>query len=301
MKPFHLLLLILIAVSCAKPHYNIIPSGYVAQTNIPAYPFQVLHAEQAYNSDTEQPLVRQQYLPVDGQFKIKADGYLLLIHLSGKMLEFNQDTTIDVAILASNIATSLSIESAKVTHRIDTEILFRDTLTYNFDAEEVIRENEYLIDIYTPAEQLNEISFRDKKYCFRWSPKYDQNPDSYRLIISDIFDDQVDSLVTDQTEYQIDLSDYQTEGGYIFLRVCDHNDEEVQSREVVLEPGKELYYHPCRCKPTSAVEALEIAYYLESRYQVLQAQHYYREAARLSEKAIFDKFLDHYLKRTERL
>jgi hypothetical protein len=269
---------------------------YLEDNNIDLEPFQVLDSKGVWIGESSILLSRKTLIKRNEHLKIDEGGYLLIIHHSGFMFEFNGDTVINIQQLSEEISRKLKLNRRKVNSRINIA-----RLHINFPVQFISRPLSYFscgpstrIEIIAKRNST-EISITNPVICLNWTDQELPNGNrKYRIIIKNIFDETVGELFTDQTHVTIDFSTFQDKSGMYLIRVEDIKDPKEPSPEIGVRVDSQSQYFPRTCDPTTPVQALEMAYYYEDLSYIDDAAFYYNLADELSDQPIYTTFLNNF-------
>ena len=298
MNPRLLTLCLFWLVACAKyPTTRSTPYGFYRDPDVKFRPFQVLTAENARKIGDSTYIERYDLLGKYDLISITNGGNLVLLHFTGRFLEIDQDTLLDMYSVSKHLEDRLNI-SGEVHQRPIMENLFRDIRLRQSRIHSVTYHHCLSYDRieFLHSLDLMGVSANDPAICLRWIDREtDQDTSSYVVKIKNIFDEPVDSIFTDQPEIALDLSGYENEEGLFILRVIDGRNEEITSMDIGLLLGSEEVYWPRVCNISSSLSALELGFFLENNGQLELAGKYYQLAEDLSQESIYHEINSIYL------
>ena len=125
----------------------------------------------------------------------------------------------------------------------------------------------------------------------------------YKIIFKNIFDEEVHNTnVYGESIHLKNLDHYEYTSNFILYQIWTDDEYQYGSMERAISFTEEPnYYYPTSCHVTeSAIKSLETAFFLEVTGGFEQAEQFYKNAASVSEKKIYDDLLAGYLKRVRR-
>jgi hypothetical protein len=295
MKAYHYFLLLIILASCSKYPTRTVSPGFIPEANISRGPFQVIYADRARKVGDSAQVMRLKFLSTFDLIRIEDDGYLLLAHFSGMFFEFQGDTILDISKLSEQASQRLNNNLNAVEHPVNVQLLYQNKGKPNYYPGAVSGGcASYPIALISPATNSVEISATFPELCLSWESTSDKKPESFEIQIKNIFDELVDTIISETTTLNLNLSQYNSESGLYLLTIYDSQDHEIRSTELGIKVGRVYYYTPQTCDINTSLKALEMALYVESHHYYYDASDYYKLAAELSERPIFTEFLNNY-------
>ncbi|MCR9248966.1 MAG: hypothetical protein NXI20_01025 [bacterium] len=288
-KNLFLLAIFLFLTGCSEPLYQVYKQR---NSDIGEYPFQVVFAENAKSSITFNELDTLEKVYYQDIIQLN-QGHLILVHFTGKFLEFEGDTTVDVGLI-----NNILIENLPKKLRWNRPNI-RD-LYLDYDISYVVLDgctDVSLVVLNTGVENKIRSSHN---CCVRWIPYSDYEIDTFLIEIKNVFDESIDEIMTTNNELAIDFSNYENESRLYILRVSDKLNIErtsnyfaVNIEDLPFESGQ------IECQFTSAVAALEYGFMAEHNHCVdfSDAEQFYKTAASLSEKEIYSYLYQRFKKR----
>tara|TARA_R110001606_G_scaffold360056_1_gene512675 strand:+ start:83839 stop:84588 length:750 start_codon:yes stop_codon:yes gene_type:complete len=239
-----------------------------------------------------------QFLSTSDTVQLSDSGYLILVHHSGLFLEFDQDTTISVSELALQITDQLNIVPRDIKARAAIQLLFSNKPGIRYWATGPVERNSYSpVWFSIPSSRSIDISPNKPELCVSWRCSDLKEHEAFIVQVKNIFDENIWELEVDGTSITLDLSQQFKDNRLLIVNVRDRNDSTFRSSGIGIKLGPEYFYTPRACELMSPVKALEMGYYLESSSYGIDATKYYKLAAELSDRPIFDEFLRLYKKR----
>ncbi|WP_416865545.1 MAG: hypothetical protein ACMVP2_24700 [Imperialibacter sp.] len=254
-------------------------------------PFKVVHAQDAILSNEDSSLVRFRLLSMGDTIILSSESYLILAHHTGHFLEFSGDTVIAISNIAENIANQLNIIPDQGAPRIDFEGLFSADHSRMHNTGAVVRCVSYPIEFVLPIAGVQTISRKNPTLCLMWEARDMDLHTSFKVEISDIFEEKVDLIEVNGYSTTVDFSKFMEHGSLFIVNVCDVTDSDFRSYDVGIKIEREYNYLPEMCEPILAVKALEMGFHLEFSSYYPDATKYYQLAADLSNEPIFDELL----------
>lgn len=221
-------------------------------------------------------------------------GYLILVHYSGKFIEFKGERLISIkeesTLVNEEYHAIVSSESA----RVDIEKLFSTQQTYlRSSTGAVSRHWSSEMDIILPFLSISEMSAKNSKFCLMWNPN-SFNSRHYVIEFKNFHDQIIEKFETDRTSFNIDLSHYDYNPNLFLITVYDQDDREYATNEIGIKLGDQYSYTPCKCEIESALDALEMGFYLDAYSYSPMARKYFQLAVALSDHPIYEEFLTRY-------
>ncbi len=255
------------------------------KSNVKKYPFEVLHSVNCKrttdnSSLTSGMLINSPQLELD-------NGHLILVHYSGKFLEYEDDTIINLDKINSELKSTITTANKRFRPRIN--FLYSDN-THSGVSDGVsgivpLSDNPITID-------------KNENFCLSWIPEAVEVPDEpemYTVRIRSIFLETLFELKTESNYATLDFSDYE---GTLFLVDIRGKNSTLTSYDLGIKLGIRDFLLPNYCEPKNSVEALEIAYHLERMYFARkEALVYYERANELSNQQFYKDQLSKYKKR----
>ena len=125
----------------------------------------------------------------------------------------------------------------------------------------------------------------------------DLKPKTFEVQIKNIFDELLEIIETENTDINLNLSQYDSDVGLYIVRVYDKDNHEISTPDIGISTRWEHHFTPKACDLYTAVKALEMAYYLDKNRYYFDAAEYYELATELSDRLIFTEILNHYRNR----
>lgn len=288
-KNLILLAIFLSIVSCSKPIYQVYKQR---NSDIGEYPFQVLFAENAKSSITFNELDTLEKVYYQDIIQLN-QGHLILVHFTGKFLEFEGNTTVEIGLINNSLIENLQKKPSWTRPKV--EDLYMD-----YEVTNVVLDGCTNVSIVNLNSGMgNKIRTR-QDYCARWVPLSEYEIDTFLVEIKNIFDESIDEIVTSNTELAIDFSNYQNESGTYILRVSDkHNSSWNSGYFAVGIEDLPFQSGQIQCEFTSAAEALEYGFMTEHHHclGLVEAEQFFETAAKISEKEIYSYLYKLFKKR----
>lgn len=125
----------------------------------------------------------------------------------------------------------------------------------------------------------------------------DLKPKTFEVQIKNLFDEVFETIETENTVINLNLSQYRSEVGFYIVRIYDKDNHEICTPDIGINTRREHHFTPKTCDLNTAVKALEMAYYLDKNRYYFDASEYYELATELSDRLIFTELLNHYRNR----
>lgn len=268
--PFYSALMVMITTSCV---YN-----QQLRSNDPEHltrPALVLHAKGAYKED-QSPLKQFETLKSDELLTLM-DGYVLLQHYSGRLYEYEGDTTLVAAVAVQHT------QKDKQTVPTKLDFLFSD-FPYKNDQRIPDRANRYT-PRYTylyPFDRSIAIN-RDEPLCLWWKPQYFESSDEVKVAFKNGYDDELSSFHTYHQRFEVRIPDHITDD----LLIIDLGSGALYAPEIGVNV-KEQQPEVTPCNATESIELLYIATRLEQNEHYQEAYEFYERAAKASSQPIYE-------------
>jgi hypothetical protein len=234
----------------------------------------------------DQLLSRYDYVNQNDFIKVDQNQHLILVHYSGKFLEFEKDTVLNVSEVDSTLEKSLSLSEKAKKLRPELHDLYsvspfssRVSVTHYYNPLEFIGGNHFGI-----------MEFRPERVCLAWRDLSATSIGPYKIVVKNIFDKEVASFTTFETSIRFDLSQFDTimETRLAIFELSSQENPEVSTDPVGVYLREKIKYYPAVCDVNTAVEALEFASYLKW-YGWDIAEKYFSLAAELSDKKVYQE------------
>ncbi|WOK07723.1 hypothetical protein RT717_03735 [Imperialibacter roseus] len=277
-------ILILVVFGCHRRAYT--PYNFLDNQKR-KQPFQVLAANAA--STVSGQLKPLDIVDVNDLITLKS-GHMILVHNSGKFIEFKGDTTISVRNLDDHLKLKYNLES----HRLRPDIsllLATNRLPYRV-MDGIYTQTLYINNIGGPGIDIAE----PEDFCLTWTA-FGKYHSQYEIILTNVFGEQIDTIYTVDTVVKMNLLKYRDK--MIIAEVIVPNDSMYQSPQQGFRlAGKRQFLFPNQCDVSTPIQALEKAYHMDTHYYLVdQAQNYFELAADLSDEPIYDELLANYRSR----
>ena len=259
---------------------------------IKEHPFQVLYVEGGKRKGDTLALKSLAKLSIYEDVELDSLGYMILVHYSGRFLEFDGAMTISIFEQLRLIREQYNIGLSDKIERAGIRRLFSIDRLHRVSRGSVERSWGADIDFVLPVSITLEISENRPQLCLMWQPVFPQ-PNPYIVRIVSIYDKTLDEFEVDGTSFNLDLSKYVVERKlFLKTRVFDKYDREFSSSEIGIKLGEQYSFFPVECDINSAVQALELGFYLEANGNDVVSKKYYQLATVLSDRLIFVDFLE---------
>jgi hypothetical protein len=276
-------ILILLVFGCNRRIYP--PDKFLVDQS-PNEPFQVLTADSAMIGSKQ--LRRYDLLNLSDVITLRS-GFVILVHYSGKFLEFQGDTTISVMSLNESIELTFKLENIGM--RPDFSFLFFK----DYEPTAVIDGmGRYPIHFTNPGPQITVVDANN--FCLSWTAVEMENVE-YILTIQNIFAEQIAEFSSKDTVIQFNPASYNESTLVAQVSVSGH--PTYQSNPQGIKYGETInFVSPNQCSIKNSVEALETAYHMERYYYLAyDARRYYQLAVDLSDQPAYSEFLANYVSR----
>ncbi|MEL6558867.1 MAG: hypothetical protein AAFQ94_11835 [Bacteroidota bacterium] len=302
-----LFLPLIVLVGCAisnsgQSHKPSAPVYFNDDKSVNRAPFQVIHAKNVSNQNGEQIDQKLQLIGIDDTVFLE-DGHLMLAHHLGEFFEFTGDTTIIIWDVLYHHYGYVSSE-IKARYNIDGLV---DPEAFRYISGAVMRSYDSELEFVMMDSDESIINIRKgQSFCLRWQKMFEDSisdEKGYQLVFKNIFDDVVHTVEASGNSMLIEgLEDINSESGLMIFHVRTRGDEPLKSRETAVtfirQPG---FHHPTKCDVSnSAIKCLETAFLLDHTGGYKQAEQFYKDAASVSDKKIYDDLLAGYYKRIRR-
>ena len=281
--------IILILTVTASSALSQIPPNY-EKAITRKFPFQVLHASEAIIEDDVDPVTLQALDLLAYNKVVELDGgHLILVHFSGKFLEFDSYSSIDVRRINKQVQEDFNVNAIKL--RPALSFLHQTKLPSNQKRLNTQQRGILITNFRTDEEiKVNQ----PEHFCLKWKDFSGLRPAVYTVTISDFLGETLDNLDVTTTHLDINFNDYPD--NYVFtFEVRQRSNQSITSKRQPIQIMQMDYLFPQQCEPGTAIEALEIAYHMERiDYLADDALKYYELAASLSEQPIYRTMLEYY-------
>lgn len=250
------------------------------KSEVKKYPFQVIHATNCLRT-TDNSAITDEMLLSTNQLKIK-NGHLILVHYSGKFLEFVNDTTINLETINSGLLRRITNSNNRYRPNIDfiNSDKVHGGVSDGVSGIVPLNDSPMAVDI-------------NEEFCLRWTLRgFNNDPNKFIVTIRNIFNETLQEIETDTKTIIIDLNEYYEN---LFIIEIKDKDSTMSSGEIGLKKGKGDFILPTYCEPETSIEALELAFHLERKYFGRhEALRYYELADELSEQPFYNDQLEKY-------
>lgn len=254
------------------------------------YAFQVLAAEDARNELSEFPLKTLAYLQEDASIQLGPSGYLLLVHHTGKLLEFEGEQVISIAERAGLINKQLGLSTQSI-KPIGYDWLFGDKMNQ-------ISKSAVGAVTCRPIDHLKLDKFQGQMTLSKSDPvvctRYEiineiQEPVTCQVI--NIFDEVLSQSVVRDGYLVVDFREIRYDIDLYIVKLKDAADNTIV-HGIGIKLDKETDYIPRDCDFDTPLKALEMAIYTEKMKIEDQCPlRYYQLASALSDRPIYQKLL----------
>jgi hypothetical protein len=264
-------------------------------------PFQVLYASGAKNK-VGNDLKSLDPISIDENISVSPGGSLALIHYSGWPIEIKNDTTISIKALQD------ILEKPNEVKRKEGKTIYpmRPSIEKLFESTRMLRRAKssmrYACNDCGSGFRLTYPPMIDRTVYFldQLCVKWESPSTKYKIRITTMFDDFIDSLSIDKNEISFSGDDMKRLMGTedVLLFKIDDIGRPMRNGTLLIRkfsfPGVEFPF-PCEIK--NALHALMAAYYFEMvAYDSLPtAEKYYKLATQLSDDEFFKKMLNNFL------
>ena len=275
-----LLITILILSSCRVAH-----TGYLRWSkSTDRAPFQVLESMGARLVGDDETLSRYDYVNQDNFIQVKENQHLILVHYSGKFLEFDADTVLNIAEVNSILKKSLSLSEKAKKFRPE----LHDLYSVSPFSSGVSITHYYNSLVFIDGNHVGIMEFKPEQVCLAWRELSGTFNGPYVITVKSVYDKEVATFTTFETSIQFDLSQYDSlmETRLAIIDVASKENPELSTGEIGVYLREELKYYPTACNLVTAIDALEFASYLRwhgSRH----ADDYFILAENLSDKSVY--------------
>ncbi|MEL6558868.1 MAG: hypothetical protein AAFQ94_11840 [Bacteroidota bacterium] len=275
-------------------------SNVFAQTKA-NLPFQVVYAENAFAGNKEEPLEQLAYLSQYEKVVLK-DGFLILVHQSGKFFEYEGNVEINLVDLIQLVRKK---RGAFWFGRPQVKWLFEEAYGTDFLHRPMLRYYGYSFEFDSINDnKINVMGGQPVKLSWS-SGKKVKASGKYYLEFRNILDEKIASMETDTSVVEIDLEEVETESDLYLLTVYDKADRSLRSQELAIETdspyGPISYSGTFFEKPKSAIYALELGFLFEDDLNGKLALYFYSIAAELSDRQVYQTILENFQKRAHEL
>lgn len=248
--------------------------------------FQVLHADSAFRQNVSlKPLdtLRQ-------EDTIRSSGLLILVHQTGEFISIEGDTLIDVRALDS----LLLAEKGMVKCANEFPVLGQLFETTSFMYLRLVSRVK-TIEFIVPQANTGFSYFPNQQAAFMWKDMYNAI-DTFKMEFVNLTDDTLISELTVHPYLEIDMNQFDADEMFILFYVSDFKDGYEKVITSFL-PDSTAYLMPDSFVATTAIEALEIAFYLDTKNGYEESNAYYKLACELSPHPFYKTMLENQQKR----
>lgn len=296
-----------------KKHNNLSSQGkyinYADTEKSLKFPFQVLHSK---NVDIN----RYDLVAKNDTIQLNNNGYLILVHFSGKMLEFQGNTQINISEENRKINEYLNIGSEETNHRFRLSNIFSESDEYRY-----MYLNDDLIIQCLPYYEITfsqpyfhsrsgnyGLSRKNHEVCFKWKmnslKEQDLSKKKFKITFKDIYDRKLKDSIVIGNQIQMDFSEYfkkEDKKSLLIYQVAEFGNPETTSGNEGVIFGAEPFYIPrSSCEVNTALEAFELGNYLErNKAPIKESQYYYQLATQLSKNPIYQELYSYFKKRKQ--
>lgn len=264
-------------------------------------PFTVVYAENVKKVGSLDTLGTLEDLGSEIILNLNDSSHLILGHYSGLLIEFNQDTLIDINELSALVNRQLDIESNEGSKRAIYNLLYSNNSSLSTKRRQGVVHRcfegniTYKFPAITQSYQVG-IPKSSPKICLEWVTQEKHKELNITLEVRSIFNELIDSYKVSDTSGLLDLSNYESESNLYVIELKDTTNE-LFSIPIGIQLDSGIEYIPSNCDINTSIEALQTAYYLESHQFYYDAGDYYELAADLSNKKFYKLMLENYRNR----
>jgi hypothetical protein len=231
--------------------------------------FYVINARNCFLNDSS-ILEANTHLNHKQSIKIE-DGFLILGHYSGKLMEYRGTHE----IILEEISNTL-----KRYHFKNYTKIYSQTDTYLQGTGFMVGHNPLPILWISPAR--SSVTLEEYSLCLKWKTTDSSKKDSLHLVILNIYDEEIERIIIGGSQYDFDFSKY-SDKRMLLLQLTSIDDPEIISDRIAIRVSeRDIQYQPDLCsEPETALEALEIAFFLETNDQEEDAKKYFKLAVAL--------------------
>ncbi len=254
------------------------------------YPFKIVHANAVFDK-YDWPVKSNDTFRLKDSLTIK-NGSLMLAHYSGQLFEFNSDTILSLQKLANSL-TYDRYSYEKQFFEILNDTVPQKRMTINRDLGMICRPVRKIEVIYPKSNKVN-IPQNTTVFIQWFAIEEDNQEIDYRLTISNIFDETLESFVVHGNETKINFNELSTKHDDIFFVISiSFLDGRAGKNTIAYEITEELNSDSEFSYETS-IKSLQHAASLEAAENYLEAHEYYKKATKLSTNDIYGQFLKNF-------
>ncbi len=260
--------------------------------------FQVVHAELCHKNGLEIHLKSLEMLSLGDVIQVEDDGYLILLHASGEMFEYVGRNEISIGHLARRISTTNKVPIEDFSWVLNAEYLFNESAPNRALTPRgtVARSRDFSLEVLLP--EIFELSPVNPSVCVRWIDGSERST-PYIIRIKNIYDEVLDEFEIVNQEIFVDFSNYYYDPQIYIISIRDNKDEQF-GLEIGVKVRSMSRYIPSGCDLKYPCEALEMAFFIEGIGLGEFAEPYYKLAADLSNRGIYQELLRKYHLRSSR-
>ncbi len=233
------------------------------------------------------------------RLRIKEDGYIGLIHKSGKPIQLKKQGEYDVNTLASKINVRSSSFASKYGSYIASKMTGSSTSRTSADMIGAVK-REIPEDLAVLVSKNSHI--RQTPTVIKWKTKQ-EGP--YEVRLMNLFDEVIFKTTTNDKQIELNLAGKDIEGNICLLKVVPVNNPNVRiekrkfdiiSGNAAIEVNNELSEIESELDLNNALDNFFYATYFEDKGLNLEALHYYEQAMKMEPdvedyKNAYDEFI----------
>lgn len=228
------------------------------------------------------------------EIKIVADGYVGLVHSSGKTQELKSAGTYDIATLSSGVVAGSKNIATKyadfVLSKMSPEEREGNRRKYASVTGAATRGEDDEINLYMPTS----VSVFNNSVIIRWDPVKENA--TYQIKLKNLFEELIMVAETDETSYSIDFTNAKIASSavenLIIVNISLKNNEDIKSKDAAIErvnkedepefAGELSDLQASLGGSMSSINGLIMAEFYEENDLVLDALTSYEQSIRLS-------------------
>ncbi|MEL6558869.1 MAG: hypothetical protein AAFQ94_11845 [Bacteroidota bacterium] len=263
------------------------------------FPFQVLHAENAFHDEFDTSIRQFSLLEANQQVYL-IDGHIVFVDYYGKFYELEGSTITDLKTLSDSIEVN---KVSDIQSRVDLKLLFSSINRYVEGIGNLFHCPEDMIE-FDFISHTNKITVSaGTPLKLSWSVEGNvKSSGQFQISIINIFDEEIGSFEVDTSFIELDLRKIKNESSLYLLKVVDKMNSELSSIELAIEVHDESanYTNVFFEEPKNAAEALQIAFSHEKFGNIRIAREYYELSCELSDREIYKTLLEKFNNRTSK-
>ena len=282
--------------------FNLLLAGtFVCSADDPPvheFPFQVVYAENVTRISSGEPVQQFEFIGRDEVLQL-VSGYMILAHYSRKLYEFEGNELVDIYTIAEDMEKSYELTE----DRYSLNKLFRIKEKNEFDEMRrympraaVSDQYEQPITLIIPSIYNSYFFSPATELCLSWKVRAGENHDNvFRIEVVNMYDQIIYNEEVTGFNHLLDLDPFMGEE-MILIKISSAS-LDYKTEMIPIRFQEHPDYKPNYCFPMSAVNALEMALFVEEYVIFGNEEYFYNLATQISDRQIFKDFYQNYLER----